>query len=118
MWLSSRWQHQSRGAFCGALPFESSKVLLVSEGAALARLIAEGPAAPRDEGDTQVQGEAVDETDPTNLVFSGLVLRRMGGFLSADRESCTHGGLSFVKQGATKVTPECRVSRRKGVRGA
>jgi hypothetical protein len=60
----------------------------------LARFVAEGPAAPRYEGDTQVQGESVDETDPAHLMRDVHVrLGRVGGCLLEGRESRLHDGV-------------------------
>jgi len=81
-------------AFCRTFTLEPSEVHLVVEGAAFARLIREGPAAPRYERDTQVQGEAVGETDPAHLELDGFVrLGRMGGCLLVGRESRLHDGV-------------------------
>ena len=114
--MSSLRHSESQRAFAGALPLEASKVLLVAEGSAFATFIREGPTAPRDEGDTQVQGEAVGETDPTCLEFDGG-LGRVGGGPLVGREGRLHDGV-LLKRGATRVTPECRCLRRKGVRRA
>ena len=81
-------------AFGRTFTLESSKVLLVAEGPAFAGLVRAGPAAPRYERDTQVQGEAVGETDPAHLELDGFIrLGRMGGCLLVGRESRLHDGV-------------------------
>ena len=91
----SSLQHHGRvqQALGGAFPLESSKVLLVTQGATLARFVGARPTAPRDESDTQLQGEAVDETDALNLVFDAVLGRMSGGLLHAGRKCCIHEGV-------------------------
>ena len=81
-------------AFGRTFTLEPSKVLLVAEGPAFARLVRAGPAAPRYERDAQMEGEAVGETDPAHLELDGFIrLGRMGGCLLVGRESRLHDGV-------------------------
>jgi len=88
---SSNGQAQPRGALVLALALESSQLLLDAVGATLARGYDARTPTPRYEGDTEVQREAVDQTDAADEVLV-VALDLLGWVLATGmgRQSCIH----------------------------